>query len=528
MSETVSVVIAGTPTPVTIFPNTNIVQLTGNLVFSGGGGVDSVTLSASGGSALVGFQQLGTGAVARTGQAKMRDILHAVDFGVVADGTTDNAAALQTAINAATTQVKNLQLPPGQIRINSPLNCTDLFAGGLTIMGHGSGIFNTQRTTCILANTGGVAIDCTGSQYVGLRHLQIDSDAQPNPSTIGILLARSTTSLYAQFVQLEDVSVRMKTNMAANGGTGSYAILNIAAEIHNYHNMYLIADNPFAAIANKPAWLTSPFRTIDTVLVSMSVLSFSGFLSMEGLSATRPAFRATSLKCCHIQNVYGIGAGTALFDLENVQNFVCASGSAEGQSFVWAILRNGCIDIDLSIYSLGSPASPVVMPADFSVVTGLTLRGAYNTAWTRIINSGNVGSIVRGLNILGLAGNDGTVSVTNVANMVPALQYVFTGLTTGGLQNTDLLKARVLDYVSVTAISAASAAINTVFHDTSTGKLSWKDSGGTVRPLYLNQGVVVANGANAAAAPTQAEFNALVAQLNALLTTLRTTGRIAT
>jgi hypothetical protein len=44
--------------------------------------------SASGGSALVGFLQDGAGAVARTAQAKMRDLVSVKDFGAIGDGTS--------------------------------------------------------------------------------------------------------------------------------------------------------------------------------------------------------------------------------------------------------------------------------------------------------------------------------------------------------------------------------------------------------------------------------------------------------
>lgn len=52
-------------------------------------------LAAPGGSALVGFLQAGTGAVARTAQAKMRDTCSAADFGAVGDGVANDTVALQ-------------------------------------------------------------------------------------------------------------------------------------------------------------------------------------------------------------------------------------------------------------------------------------------------------------------------------------------------------------------------------------------------------------------------------------------------
>lgn len=52
------------------------------------------------GSSFIGFIQTGTGAVARTVQAKLRDTAGPRDFGVTADGVTDDATKLQATLDA--------------------------------------------------------------------------------------------------------------------------------------------------------------------------------------------------------------------------------------------------------------------------------------------------------------------------------------------------------------------------------------------------------------------------------------------
>lgn len=96
-------------------------------------------LDDSDGSSLVGFQQAGTGAVTRTAQSKMRDVVSVKDFGAVGDGMADDTAAIQTAITAS----KNVFLPAGTYKITSPLYMTN----GARLIGDGVGATTINKTT---------------------------------------------------------------------------------------------------------------------------------------------------------------------------------------------------------------------------------------------------------------------------------------------------------------------------------------------------------------------------------------------
>ena len=96
-------------------------------------------IAASSGSSLVGFIQSGTGAVASTVQAKLRQYLNAKDFGVVGDGTTNDTTAMQNALTAATG--KSLYIPAGTYL------CTQLTVySGTTVFG------DSPSTTIIKAS----------------------------------------------------------------------------------------------------------------------------------------------------------------------------------------------------------------------------------------------------------------------------------------------------------------------------------------------------------------------------------------
>lgn len=76
-------------------------------------------LAASSGSSTVGFLQSGTGAVARTAQTKMRELISVKDFGAVGNNSTDDTVAIQNALVAATGG--ECYFPEGSYRVTGQL-----------------------------------------------------------------------------------------------------------------------------------------------------------------------------------------------------------------------------------------------------------------------------------------------------------------------------------------------------------------------------------------------------------------------
>jgi Pectate lyase superfamily protein len=85
-------------------------------------------------SADVNFLQSGTGATTRTVQSKLRETLSVTDFGAVGNGTTDDTAAIQAAVNAAS--FGGIVLFPGnkQYLTTAPI----VLKGSVTLMGEGT------------------------------------------------------------------------------------------------------------------------------------------------------------------------------------------------------------------------------------------------------------------------------------------------------------------------------------------------------------------------------------------------------
>ena len=187
----------------------------------------------------------------------------------------DSFTAFQNAINYAVS-VKVDYEPNGYL-IGDSLNITHR-ANGFEMTGYGAGIFGAY--TVLYGNTGQFAmLDCTGSQKVRLKSLQLKSaTSNTAPSVLGILLARSEAVgfEYAQFCVLEDVNVNLIDSPFSFGSTGSIGIYNQAAEICTFRDTYSIANTGLVITNVSYAGVVSKYRTINTSITSTSDMKFEG------------------------------------------------------------------------------------------------------------------------------------------------------------------------------------------------------------------------------------------------------------
>jgi hypothetical protein len=228
--------------------------------------VSYAALAASSGSSLVGYTQGGTGAVARTAQAKFRDSVSVKDFGATGDGVTDDAAAIQAAIDYVYGLLGGeVFFPTGRYVIKNTLKIQLTYANNICIKlrGTGSGVATVSPAAtggsiivgetggALLASTNGIMIDMSGGCNTIFEDIGLIAGAT-NPSQIGIFLQRVSASGNGfcsnnKFVRM---AIGMGTIPGANGGVGTIAIMNKRGEHHTHDDCWYYADTPIILDGN--------------------------------------------------------------------------------------------------------------------------------------------------------------------------------------------------------------------------------------------------------------------------------------
>jgi len=121
----------------------------------------------------VSFLQAGTGAVTRTVQSKLRDVVSVKDFGAVGDGVADDTAAVQAALNSGAASV---YVPAGIYLMGTDSALT--VPAGTTVRGDGP-------NTILLKTSGTADVFSTTGNNVTIESLRIEGP--DNTSVDGIV-----------------------------------------------------------------------------------------------------------------------------------------------------------------------------------------------------------------------------------------------------------------------------------------------------------------------------------------------------
>ena len=180
------------------------------------------SLAASSGSSLVGFIQTGTGAVATTVQAKLRQTVSVVDFGAVGDGVANDTAAIQAALDYCfNIGGGSVYVPAGTWKTTKPLI--------------------VRSNTCLYGSGPGTVINGTGggsSPSANLVHLgygyewnqlgQYFNPASNNDETLAMLLAYDYSRITTSNVRVTNMTLKSSSN-----GLGVWTLNCQNAQIDN-------------------------------------------------------------------------------------------------------------------------------------------------------------------------------------------------------------------------------------------------------------------------------------------------------
>lgn len=286
------------------------------------------------------FLQAGSGAVQRTVQSKLRDVVSVKDFGAVGDGVTDDTAAIQAAINAvaARTYGGTVYFPAGQYAVTTTLTVP----AKVSLLGEAIGVRQGNNQQC-----GSVLYKKHASDCVVFNKTVAGWQSATNIGIVGV-------------------------DAANTGGNGfvintSDVVLNSCKVWAAYANSFVVGDGTASSYGNElVACYSNNPQTGSNYVINSTLFRGHNLLSDGGKRGViiQPAATNWSLGECHFEGFTEIGisidtsqgktygknylAGTSPTGLIGVQMHGTASGNTlTGLQIAFNAVRVGSKGLEL-------------------------------------------------------------------------------------------------------------------------------------------------------------------------------------
>ena len=223
-----------------LYSSTNVLIWTVDNI---GGFATLAQLAASGGSNLIGFLQAGTGAVATTVQAKLRESVSVKDFGAVGDGVTDDTVAIQAAINSFPSGQGTIFFPKGIYLVTSTITVAQ---DRINLIGQGQWVSQikfvpTANDICIFIGKGGEGTT--------------DAGVIVQCSVKGFSFTSTNTTYKKTALELKDIGECYFDDIAIGSstqwiGNASIGVRVRGREATSFSNMIVQTNQPFVFAIN--------------------------------------------------------------------------------------------------------------------------------------------------------------------------------------------------------------------------------------------------------------------------------------
>lgn len=286
-------------------------------------------------ASLTNYTPAGTGAVATTVQAKLRETVSVKDFGAVGDGIADDTAAIQKAINKVASG-GTVRIPPGTYLISSSLNIGVTFSAGIPTATSGNIELVGEGLPLIKSNNQDVPIINLGGNLMRLASLSLQYTSLPAVTKTDAAAIRVYNLAYSVVEQIYGYNVHSLMDMYQGNvaGTGYNAAFSNSYRdlVVQQYTGYGIAMKPYVGGNSGSVWSNIYINSNNNTGPSGSGVTQGGFwlqtcqnevidlLNLEwqrnsGSLMVLNQAGNTTVRAVHIEGVYPTTAYAPLIDV---------------------------------------------------------------------------------------------------------------------------------------------------------------------------------------------------------------------